>query len=141
METYTGALERFTVDAEVSRRLSTLSQSEGTTPFVTLLTTFQILLSRYTGQLDIAVAVPVLGRSRPDLDPLIGCFVNTLPVRVDLSGNPTFREALERVGDQTLDAFDHMDTSSTRSSGPSSPSATRATRPWCRCPSACSATA
>ncbi|MDP9616451.1 amino acid adenylation domain-containing protein [Streptomyces demainii] len=110
VETYTGALERFTVDAEVSRRLSTLSQSEGTTPFVTLLTTFQILLSRYTGQLDIAVAVPVLGRSRPDLDPLIGCFVNTLPVRVDLSGNPTFREALERVGDQTLDAFDHMDT-------------------------------
>ncbi|MEU3042501.1 amino acid adenylation domain-containing protein [Streptomyces diastaticus] len=108
VQTYDGALERFEVSGGVGERLVGLSQQEGTSPFVTLLTAFQVLLARYTGQHDIAVAVPVFGRSRADTDALIGCFVNTLPVRVDLSGDPTFREALERGTGEALDAFEHM---------------------------------
>ncbi|MEU5839555.1 amino acid adenylation domain-containing protein [Streptomyces diacarni] len=108
VQTHNGAVVGFDVDNRLAAELAQFSREAGTTPFVTMLAAFQVLLARYTGQSDIAVGVPVFGRSRADLERVIGCFVNTLPIRVDLSGDPTFRQVLDRVNDETLDAFDHM---------------------------------
>jgi non-ribosomal peptide synthetase component F len=74
-----------------------------------LLATFLILLHRYTGQHDIVVGTPIAGRNRPAVEPLIGFFINSLALRVDLSGEPTFREVLRRVREVTLEAYAHQD--------------------------------
>jgi amino acid adenylation domain-containing protein len=74
-----------------------------------LLAAFQAMLSRYTGQDDIVVGAPTAGRSRSELEGLIGLFVNSLVMRTDLSGNPTFREALRRARQTVLGAFAHQD--------------------------------
>src|SRR5262249_6329346 len=74
-----------------------LGRREGSTLYMTLLATFQVLLYRYSGQADIAVGSPIAGRTRPELEGLIGFFVNTLVLRGDLSGEPAFRELLRRV--------------------------------------------
>jgi non-ribosomal peptide synthetase component F len=76
---------------------------------MTLLAAFQVLLQRYSGQDDIAVGVPIAGRSRPELEGLIGFFVNTLVLRGDLSGDPSFAEYLARVRARALDAYAHQD--------------------------------
>ena len=76
---------------------------------MTLLAAFQVLLYRYSGQDDIAVGVPIAGRTRPQLEGLIGFFVNTLVLRGDLSGNPGFTQYLRRVRDRALDAYSHQD--------------------------------
>jgi non-ribosomal peptide synthetase component F len=67
-----------------------MSQKEGATLFMVLLTVFKILLYRYTGQVDIIVGSPIANRTRPEVTSLIGFFVNTLVLRTDLSGNPNF---------------------------------------------------
>ncbi|HJY08987.1 MAG TPA: amino acid adenylation domain-containing protein, partial [Bryobacteraceae bacterium] len=79
------------------------------TPFMALLGAFQALLQRYTGQDDIAVGCPIANRGRPELELLIGFFVNSLVMRTDLSGNPTFRELLKRVRETALSAYAHQD--------------------------------
>src|SRR5262249_24110334 len=89
--------------------LRTLSEREGATLFMTLLTAFKVLLHRYTGQDDVVVGVPVAGRNRVELEGLIGFFVNTLVMRTDLSGDPPFREALRRVRDFAVGAYAHQD--------------------------------
>jgi amino acid adenylation domain-containing protein len=111
VRTQNGAVVRFPVDPALVGRMAKLSQDQGVTQFVSLLAVFQVLLARYTGQSDIVVGVPFAGRVRDDLelDALIGCFINTLPIRVDLAGDPTFRQVLERVSDEMLDAFDHQE--------------------------------
>jgi amino acid adenylation domain-containing protein len=76
---------------------------------MTLLTAFKILLHRYTGQHDIVVGLPVGGRTRAELEPLIGFFINTLVLRTDLSGDPAFTELLSRVRKTTTDALAHQD--------------------------------
>jgi non-ribosomal peptide synthetase component F len=93
----------------VAEKLKSLSQREGATLFMTLLAAFQTLLHRYSGQDDIIVGTPTAGRNHAELEPLIGCFVKTLVMRADLSGNPTFRELLGRVRNTTLGAFAHQD--------------------------------
>jgi amino acid adenylation domain-containing protein len=98
-----------TLSVRLSDALRTLSQREGATLFMTLLTAFKILLSRYSGQSDLVVGVPVANRNRAELEPLIGFFINTLVMRTDLSRNPTFREALRRVKEVALGAFSHQD--------------------------------
>jgi amino acid adenylation domain-containing protein len=86
-----------------------LGRQEGATLYMTLLAAFQVLLSRYSGQEDIAVGTPIAGRTHPELEGLIGFFVNTLVVRGDLSGNPTFRELLGRIRQTTIEAYTHQD--------------------------------
>ena len=89
--------------------LQALSRDAGATGFMTLLATFKTLLYRYTGQADIIVGTPVAGRNRAQLEGLIGCFLNTLALRTDLSGNPSFREVLGRVRQVALSAYAHQD--------------------------------
>jgi amino acid adenylation domain-containing protein len=91
------------------RELKALNQREGVTMFMTLLAIFNILLTRYTEQEDVVVGAPIAGRTRTETESLIGFFVNTLVLRSDVSGNPTFREILQRTKETTLDAFSNQD--------------------------------
>ncbi len=89
--------------------LRSLARAEGTTLFMVLLAGYQVLLGRWTQATDFLVGCPMAGRIRPELEPLIGCFVNMLPFRADLSGDPTLAELLKRVRATALGAFDHQD--------------------------------
>ena len=90
-------------------RLNALARSEHSTLFMTLLAAFQVLLSRYTGQEDIAVGSPIAGRNQVETEGLIGFFVNTLVLRGDLSGDPSFRQLLARIREIALEAYAHQD--------------------------------
>ncbi|MEU4832121.1 amino acid adenylation domain-containing protein [Streptosporangium sp. NPDC023615] len=105
---YLGDALDFTVPEELSARVGTLARERGTTPFMVLLTAFSALLARWSGRTDVVVGSPVAGRELPELDGLIGMFVNTLPLRSDLGGDPSFAEALDRVRTTVLEAFDHQ---------------------------------
>jgi amino acid adenylation domain-containing protein len=94
---------------ELTKRLKELSRNEGATLFMTLLAAFQIVLSRYAGQHDVAVGVPVANRRRREFESLIGFFVNTLVLRTNLAGDPSFRELLGRVREVSLGAYAHQD--------------------------------
>ncbi|HEY0796099.1 MAG TPA: amino acid adenylation domain-containing protein [Acidisarcina sp.] len=100
-----GAVWSYKLSQEFLVRMNALSQAEGVTLFMTLLAGFQLLLSRYSGQEDIVVGSTVAGRSHTEIEPLIGFFINTLPLRGDLSGDPTFRELLGRIRQVVLDGF------------------------------------
>ncbi len=106
--TYRGATQNFQV-SKITASLEALSQQENVTLFMTLLAAFQTLLYRYTGQEDIAVGSPIANRNRAELESLIGFFVNSLVLRTNLSGNPSFRELLQRVREVTLGAYTHQD--------------------------------
>ncbi|HEY9747315.1 MAG TPA: amino acid adenylation domain-containing protein [Allocoleopsis sp.] len=86
-----------------------MSQQSGTTLFMTLLAAFQTLLYRYTGQTDIVIGFPIANRNRSEIEGLLGFFVNSLVLRTDLSGNPTFRALLARSREVALAAYDHQD--------------------------------
>ena len=109
VQTYQGAHHAFELGRSLYEQLKTLSQQEGVTLFMTLLGAFQTLLFRYTRQENISVGTPVANRTRVEVEDLIGFFVNTLVMRVDLSGEPTFRELLKRVRKATLEAQAHQD--------------------------------
>ncbi len=106
--TGTGGRSILTLDSALTDRVTQFSHAEGVTVFMTLLSAFTVLLSRYTGLEDIVVGSPVAGRLRPELEPLVGCFINTLPLRTDLSGDPGFRELIGRVRAVTLAAYEHQ---------------------------------
>jgi non-ribosomal peptide synthetase component F len=89
--------------------LKELSRREGTTLFMTLLAAFQVMLGRYAGQEDVVVGTDVANRNRIQTEGLIGFFVNHLVVRVDLRGNPSFRDLLRQVRKVTLEAYEHQD--------------------------------
>ncbi|MCB0212661.1 MAG: AMP-binding protein, partial [Anaerolineae bacterium] len=108
-QTFRGDLARFRIGAELTRQLQQLSRQSDSTLFMTLLTAFQILLMRYSGQEDIVVGSPIANRNRKEIEPLIGFFVNTLVLRTDLSGNPTFLELLAQVRQVSQAAYDHQD--------------------------------
>lgn len=92
-----------------SRRVERLARQRRTTTFVTMLAAYQYLLSRYTGSRDVVVGVPFRGRTRPELEPLIGFFVNTLPIRCGIHGDRTFAQLASHVRDVVLAATDHQD--------------------------------
>jgi amino acid adenylation domain-containing protein len=104
-----GAREHIVLPQALCEQLRLLSQRENVTLFAIVLAACQTLLARYTGQDDILVGSPIAGRTRSETESLIGLFANTLVLRTDLSGNPTFRELLLRVREVTLGAYDHPD--------------------------------
>ncbi|MEU4498138.1 amino acid adenylation domain-containing protein [Streptomyces sp. NPDC023998] len=104
---YGGACLPVIMEETVARQVSQLAKEEGTTAFAVLFAAFSVTLARTSRQDDLVVGVPVAGRSHPELEPLIGCFINMLPLRVDLAGNPTFRTLLRRVADASAAAQDH----------------------------------
>ncbi len=104
-----GAVVDFAIDLEVSRSLREVSRSEGATLFMTLLAAFNVLLSRYTAQEDVSVGTPIAGRTSAEVEGLVGFFINTLVLRTDTSGDPTFRELVGRVREVTLGAYAHQE--------------------------------
>ena len=108
-QTYRGANHKFALSKDLTLSLMSLSQGQGVTLFMTLLAAFQTLLYHYTGQTDICVGTPHANRSRPELEGLIGFFVNRLVLRTSLSGNPSFEDVLLRVRDVALGAYAHPD--------------------------------
>ncbi len=108
-QTFRGATWSFTIPSTVVEPVRALGRREDATLFMTLLAAFQVLLARYTEQDDFLVGSPVAGRTRTELEGLIGSFVNTLVLRADLSGEPSFRTALSRVRETCLNAYAHQD--------------------------------
>jgi amino acid adenylation domain-containing protein len=107
-QTFSGAIERRSLPTVLTDQLRSLSRGESVTLYMTLLAAFQTLLARYSGQTDICVGTPVALRDRPETEALIGPFINTLPLRGDLAGDPTFRELLARTRETTVGAYDHQ---------------------------------
>ncbi|HEU4561131.1 MAG TPA: amino acid adenylation domain-containing protein, partial [Longimicrobium sp.] len=109
VQTYRGEMVPVELSLELLERLQRLGRSEGATLFMTLLGAFQVLLSMYSGSEDVVVGSPIAGRTRGEVEELIGFFVNTLVLRTDLSGDPSFREALRRAREVTLGAYEHQE--------------------------------
>ena len=99
----------FSVPASIAQELREVSSREGVTLFMLLLAAFQLLLFQYSGQNDITIGTPISRRSRPELEPLMGCFINMLVLRTDFSGDPTLRTLLERVRATALSAYANQD--------------------------------
>jgi amino acid adenylation domain-containing protein len=104
-----GASAYFVLDQDISSRLNDLALGSNATLFMVLLGAFHVLLSRHTGEHDITIGTPIANRNRADIEPLIGFFVNTLPIRVRGDANDTFQERLATVKESVLDAYAHQD--------------------------------
>ncbi|SFX77633.1 amino acid adenylation domain-containing protein [Streptomyces atratus] len=104
-----GATVTFEIPAALARRAGALAGAQRATPFMVYLAVFWSLLHRYTGQSDFAVGSPIAGRTHADTQDLIGLFLNTLVLRADLSGDPSFTELLRRARVTAVDAYAHQD--------------------------------
>lgn len=102
---FCGAQEQFTLEKSVSQQLNAMSREQNTTLFSCLMTIYQLLLSKYTAQQDIVIGFPTAGREHPDLAPLLGMFVNTLPLRNHCSADLTFTELLNNTSKNINDAL------------------------------------
>lgn len=109
VQRYRGAVQTRQIPPETLEALRGLGQRENATLFMTLLTAFDVLLYRLSGQSDFLVGTPIAGRQRVETERLIGFFVNTLVLRADLAGRPSFRELLSRVRQTALDAYTYQD--------------------------------
>jgi amino acid adenylation domain-containing protein len=108
-QSHRGASHAFSLPPALAGAARGLARREGATLFMVLLAAWDLLLSRWSGQDQVVVGTPVAGRTRAEVEGVIGFFVNTLAIRGDLSGNPTFRELLARVREATLGAYAHQD--------------------------------
>ncbi|MFM8322963.1 MAG: amino acid adenylation domain-containing protein [Chloroflexota bacterium] len=108
LRSFRGARLPVRFPAEFTARLLAFGRAADSTLFMVLLAALQATLARYTGQTDITVGTAIANRHQPELDGLIGMFINTLVLRSDLDGNPTFRELLGRVRENTLGAYAHQ---------------------------------
>ncbi|MER9871335.1 amino acid adenylation domain-containing protein [Mesorhizobium sp. M0136] len=108
-QSFAGASVPVVIDAELTRGLKRLSWQHGTTLFMTVLTAWAAVLSRLSGQDDLVIGVPSANRGRREIEELIGFFVNTLAIRLDLSGEPSVAELLERTRRIALAAQEHQD--------------------------------
>ena len=106
---HAGAIERAELPAELVQRLRALGRHEGCTLFMVLLAGWQLLLSRWSGQDDVVVGTPVAGRTHQALEEVVGFFANTLALRTDLAGAPTFRALLHRVREASLADYEHQE--------------------------------
>ncbi|QSQ15807.1 non-ribosomal peptide synthetase/type I polyketide synthase [Myxococcus landrumensis] len=109
VQTYPGARSDVVVPRPLADALVSLGRGVGATPFMVLMAAWQVLLQAYSGQDDFAVGTPVAGRNRPETEPLIGCFINSIALRADLSGDPTVTELIARVKQAALGGFAHQE--------------------------------
>jgi hypothetical protein len=109
VQSFNGARLTMILPKALVESLTSLGQRQHASLFMTMLAAFMTLLHRYSGQEDIIVGTPLAVRTRLETEKLIGLFLNTLALRANLSGNPTFEELLKRVRDVTLDAFTHQE--------------------------------
>ncbi|XXF74928.1 amino acid adenylation domain-containing protein [Myxococcaceae bacterium GXIMD 01537] len=109
VRSHRGASEPLSLGGSASRELSALCHQQGVTAYMALLAAFGAYLGRISGQDDVVIGSPFAGRRIAETEPLIGFFVNTLPLRIDLGGDPTFLEFLQRVRRQVLAAHDNQD--------------------------------
>jgi amino acid adenylation domain-containing protein len=103
-----GAVAEITVDAETTRRLAAVAHDANATMFIVFLTGFVAVLSRYARETDVVIGTQVAGRTHTELDPIVGMFTNTVPLRMSVAGDPAFAVLLRRVRDTTLDAMTHQ---------------------------------
>ncbi|WP_098024648.1 non-ribosomal peptide synthetase/MFS transporter [Streptomyces sp. st115] len=108
-QTFDGAGFGFDVDRDLLDRLTALGKQHGATVHMVLLAAFQLVLSRFSGQRDFAVGSPVAGRPEPELEGLVGMFVNVLALRARLDGDPAFTELLARTRETCLEAYAHQE--------------------------------
>ena len=109
MQTYRGAKLVLGLPEELTWALKSFSRQQSITMFMTLFATFNVLLSRISGHEDIVIGSTIAGRNHPETDGLIGFFINALPLRCDLAGDPKFVTLLRRVRELCLDAFTNQD--------------------------------
>src|SRR5438034_496958 len=109
VQSYAGATHRHPLPPRLVDALSGLARAEETTLFTVLLAGFQLLLHRHSGQDDVVVGSPVVGRSRAEFEHVLGYFLNALPLRASFSGNPTFRAFLHGARDCVRGALEHRD--------------------------------
>ncbi|MCP3920349.1 MAG: amino acid adenylation domain-containing protein [bacterium] len=109
VQRYRGDQVAWSLSGSKVAALRRLGGEAGATPFMVLLAAFYVLLSRYSRQRDLVVGTPIANRRRAELEDVVGFFANTLVLRCDLDGAPSFRELMARVRAMTLDAYDHQD--------------------------------
>ncbi|MGV0747431.1 amino acid adenylation domain-containing protein [Mycolicibacter minnesotensis] len=109
IQTYDGALHRFGVDAQVTAGIKQVARTVGATPYMTLLAAYAVLLHRYSGQDDLVIGSPFACRDRAGLMGMVGYVTNPLPLRVDVSGDPSFVALLGQVKDTVLGAIGHQE--------------------------------
>lgn len=107
VQAFAGAMHRVTIPPALAGALKAVGRRLGATFYMTVLAGFATLLHRYSGQDDLVVGSVTAGRKRPEVERLLGYFLNPLALRLDLSGDPTFAELVGRVRDVTLDALAH----------------------------------
>jgi amino acid adenylation domain-containing protein len=108
VQTFKGAVVTSTLPPALVARLQAAGRHQGATLFMVLLAAFNALLTRLTGETDVIVGAPVAGRTRAEIENLIGVFINTIPLRTDVSGDPTVDELIRRVRNTALEAFEHQ---------------------------------
>ncbi len=108
VRSFRGDVVRFEIGPTLTARLTTVARARGATRFHALLAAFAAVLTRYTGETDLCIGTPVANRQRRELEPIVGCFVNTLPLRLNLSGNPSFATVLDQAREHALAAFAHQ---------------------------------
>ena len=109
VQTFNGNFIQFNIDGNISNKLSIIAKENNATLFMVLLSAFNTLLYKYSGQDDICIGTPVANRNRSEVEGLIGFFVNTVVVRGKLDGNPSFKTLIERVREASIGAFSHQD--------------------------------
>ncbi|HXO19982.1 MAG TPA: amino acid adenylation domain-containing protein [Thermoanaerobaculia bacterium] len=109
VQTYGGTSQFLEVGAEAAQALRTFARGENVTLFMTLIAAWATLVRRLTGKHDVVIGTPTANRSHPELEPLLGFFANVMPLRVDLSGDPTFRELVGRVRTAALADYTHQE--------------------------------
>jgi amino acid adenylation domain-containing protein len=108
-QTHRGAWESRQLPADMTGRINEMAKAASATPFMVFLAGFGALLHRYTGQHDILIGSPITGRTNQQLEGLVGCFLNMLVLRADLSGSPTFSQLLGRIREVALGAYSHAE--------------------------------
>ncbi len=108
-QTFAGAAHTITLDGGLVAALQRLAREHGATLYMTLLAAYAAVLARHARQDDFAVGSPHAGRTHPELEPLVGMFVNMLVTRIDAGGDPTFAQLLARIRESTLDGYAHQE--------------------------------